>query len=79
MGTAKMYLMEFTDRYFVPKVHNLVEDKDRDAFLRALDDAYNGKGEASWFEGQQVDIDITGKVIYEWSTRTRNSHRFSEL
>lgn len=79
MGFAKMYLNEFTDAHFDHKVHNLVDDKDRDAFLKALDDGYLANGEASWFEGQQVDIDITGNIIYEWSTRSGNSHRFNEL
>lgn len=79
MGTAKMYLNEFTDAYFEHKVHNLVADNDSDAFILAMDEGYTGNGEASWFEGQQVDVDITGNIIFEWTSRSGNSHRFSEL
>lgn len=84
MGTAKMYLSDLTDSYFPHKVHNLVDSKNRDAFINALEQAYErGEptigGKASWFEGQQVDIDITGKIIHQWSTRSNNPHRFEEL
>ena len=75
-----MYLNDFAESYFEPKIYNLVEDSNRDAFLQALDDGYfPANRKASWFEGQQVAIDITGTVIYEWSTRKDNSHRFNEL
>ena len=83
-AVAKYYVSEITDRFFEHKLHNLVEDKDREAFLKSLDDAYdNGYrapgGQANWFSGQQVDIDLTGNVVQNWSTRDEYSHRFNEL
>ncbi len=79
MGTTKLCLNDFTDNFFNHKVHNLVADEDRDVFLQLLDEGYAGNAGATWFEGQQVDVDITGHIIKEWSSRSSNSHRFNEL
>jgi hypothetical protein len=62
---------------------NLVDDRDRETFLSTLDAEYErGErpgGEANWFAGQQVDVDITGKVSNTWSTRRDHGYRFAEL
>lgn len=84
MATATVYLSKFSDTWFEPKVHNMVDDANRDQFLQALEDAYQrgqrpSGGSASWFAGQQITIDITGKIIEIWSTRENNVHRFNEL
>lgn len=79
MGTAKKFLNDFTDSVFEHKVHYLVADENRDDFLRVLDDAHVGETRATWFEGQHVDVDITGHVFKESSSRTTNTHRFHEL
>jgi hypothetical protein len=64
-------------------VSNLVDDGDREDFLSALDAAYErGErpgGEANWFAGQQVDVDITDKLSNTWSTRQDHGYRFAEL
>jgi hypothetical protein len=61
---------------------NLVADEDRDAFIAALDDAYERNltqgGQASWFKGQQINVDIDGSVNSMWRTRETYEHRFME-
>lgn len=80
MGTAKMFLNDFTDQYFEHRVHHLVADDNRDAFMKVLDDSYTGSAaRAVWFQGQQVEIDITGQIVNEWNSRSSNNHRFNEL
>ena len=70
---------------------NLVNVQSRDQYLKLLDDNYqyeqqrqrnsNKRHGAVWFEGQQINTDITGEINTYWQTRLLNPHRFvdSEL
>lgn len=61
---------------------NLVGARNREAFLSALDVAYEREerqgGKAIWLAGQQVDVE-TGKVSFTWSSRLNNVNRVDEL
>lgn len=81
-------MMQFFGDYFSPHhFENLVADENIDKHLQALDEAYKvrqqkqspNKGAASWFEGQQIDLDIDGTITQEWVTRRAYKNRFMEL
>jgi len=72
--------------YFAPHhVERLVSDENTAKHLQALDEAYQQQQQkeqrekASWFKGQQIDLDIDGKISAEWSTRQASKNRFMEL
>lgn len=79
MGSAQMFLNSFVSAHFQHRVYDLVDPTNRDSYLQALDTGFNEKDRASWFEGQQVVVDISGNVVAEMSSRRLNSHRFDEL
>jgi hypothetical protein len=81
-------IMQFVGDYFASHhVENLVSEENREKHLHALDAAYRSKqeqasgepGTASWFKGQQIDLDIDGTITQEWSTRRNSKNRFMEL
>lgn len=71
-------LADFTSPHFFQQI---VPDSQTDEFVEALDLAHERnqpKKMASWFSGQQVDLNIVGSVNNEWSTRTRNADKFDQ-
>ena len=81
-------VMQFVGDYFASHhVMNLVSEENAEKHLKALDEAYQRKqqqassteGTASWFAGQQIDLDIDGTITQEWSTRRNSKNRFMEL
>ena len=69
---------------FLPHfVSNLVDDKDREAYLASLDAQYQRGdvqgGVANWFRGQQINVDVTGERTSDWFTRASHEHRFMQL
>lgn len=82
-GHSSEWLGDVGDVFYKRFVNKLIDDDDRDEFLSRLDNDYNNNnnndGTANWFAGQQVDLDINGKVASYWSTRVEYGHRFDEL
>ena len=82
-------ILQLVGDYFSPHhVQKLVSDENAEQHLRALDELYLAKKitgvqdeneKASWFAGQQIDLDIDGTVTNEWSTRRNSKNRFMEL
>jgi hypothetical protein len=64
-------------------VEKLIRDDDALEYLQALDKEYkvtgHDKPKASWFKGQQVKIDLTGRVRQEWESRKGSKEVFEEL
>ena len=84
MGKASKWVEALSDWFLPHFVSNLVADESREAFLQRLDAAYRQHshdhgGAANWFAGQNVDVDITGKVYRTWPTRQGRENIFSEL
>lgn len=62
------------------QLESLVSRQDEMEYLRAMDAGYReSTNRASWFKGQQINVDLDGKVQSEWITRRTNERRFSEL
>lgn len=57
----------------------LVDPKQKDAFLTALDAGYQGPSGTNWYRGQHLDVDIDGRVFEEWETRRQYRDIWSEL
>jgi hypothetical protein len=61
---------------------NIVNETQSIEFLRALDEAHKKMGSnekaASWFKGQQVNVDIDGTVNSLWRSRENNLNRFED-
>lgn len=82
-------VLQIVGDYFAPHhVRKLVSDENADQHLRTLDELYLAKkftgvrkerDRASWFAGQQIDLDIDGHITNEWSTRRDSKNRFMEL
>lgn len=73
------------DGFSTHDVLYLVSDKDADEFMHHLDEAHarqaghrRGRG-AVWWLGQNIHIDITGKVGKEWDSRKQNAEDFEDL
>ena len=74
-----------TGKHFFQRI---VPTEETEPFLKALDEAYydnskneNGKennGGASWFAGQQVSLNIGGKLDDEWDTRKEQKDSFNQ-
>ncbi|CAB9529860.1 Procollagen-lysine,2-oxoglutarate 5-dioxygenase 1 [Seminavis robusta] len=75
------------DFFAVHHVKNLVAPENADRFINNLDEAYRERqqkevddtAKATWFAGQQVDLDLDGTITAEWSTRRASKNRFMEL
>jgi len=76
-------LLEFIGDFFAThRVEHLVDDQNAGAYLQALDEQYEKTAhpkKASWFRGQQINLDFDGSIDSEWSTRRENVNRFMEL
>jgi hypothetical protein len=59
--------------------YNLVHPDKAREFIQRLDDDVAVKSEASWFAGQQLNIDFDGTVASEWDTRQERSDEFVDL
>jgi len=74
------------DNCFAHGVEDLVHPDNRTEYLKALDRAGHATSEAkehdmkaSWFRGQQIQLDVDGSMMKEWATRQKYSDRFQEL
>ena len=66
------------DAWLPHRVVDLVDDTNWTAYLIALDRQYSTPTvQASWFHGQQVSLDLWGRIYAEW--RPRDLNRFQEL
>jgi hypothetical protein len=73
------------DHFYEHRFVVLVNETAAGDCLQALDEAYIHSSrrppseKASWFEGQQINIDVGGKYYDSWSTRDKSSNKFEEL
>lgn len=74
------FVCSFSDR-MSPHFHlSLVKEGNRTAYLEMMDRGYKAPFKrASWFQGQQVLLDVDGTVAGEWKTRIDNRENFDEL
>ena len=76
----------FGDLWAPYTLTKLVDDANSSHFIEALDDAEDRKREqgvktrrANWFTGQNLHVDIDGKITKEWQTRKKAGDKFKEL
>jgi hypothetical protein len=78
---AHLFLTKVADLTSTHFLQQIVPDSQTKPFVDAMDAAHGKnppKKLASWFSGQQVDLNIGGSVQLEWSTRTRNADKFEQ-
>lgn len=73
-----LFLLHTGDAFGTHRIERLVRPEKAEAYLQSFDEAPPSKG-AVWFKGQQINVDMDGKVSGEWLTRTVNQDRFEEL
>eukprot|EP00543_Licmophora_paradoxa_P003233 CAMPEP_0202441692 /NCGR_PEP_ID=MMETSP1360-20130828/1195_1 /ASSEMBLY_ACC=CAM_ASM_000848 /TAXON_ID=515479 /ORGANISM="Licmophora paradoxa, Strain CCMP2313" /LENGTH=248 /DNA_ID=CAMNT_0049056783 /DNA_START=323 /DNA_END=1069 /DNA_ORIENTATION=+ len=71
-----VYVVEYVGDILCPhRYYNLVSPEKTDAYLESIRmkrNSIGGHGEeqkATWYAGQQLDLDLDGTVYREWSTR----------
>ena len=76
----------FGDLWAPYTMAKLVDDANSSQFIEALDAAEDRKRDqgvtyrrANWFAGQNLHVDIDGKITKEWQTRKKAGDKFKEL
>lgn len=70
-------LRAFLDVSLTHTVEDVVVE-DVEGYLQAME-AYEFTEQASWFRGQQINLNLNGQIDSMWSTREAHREEFGEL